>query len=115
VRNLEIGAQSPDSKNAQRNLEIAQIPKLRGTYMLLCSLIYISCLVATSSWQILLVPVTTDSGAASVVHIIDAHILPLPNHERLGYVLHVCLLLVNTLPARLPPVAGKHLHCLISH
>jgi len=31
VRNLEIGAQFPDSKNAQRNLEIAQIPKLRGT------------------------------------------------------------------------------------
>jgi len=33
VRNLEIGAQFPDSKNAQRNLEIAQIPKLRGTYI----------------------------------------------------------------------------------
>jgi len=34
VRNLEIGAQFPDSKNAQRNLEIAQIPKLRGTDIL---------------------------------------------------------------------------------
>ena len=32
MRNLEIGAQFPDSKNAQRNLEIAQIPKLRGTF-----------------------------------------------------------------------------------
>ena len=42
LRNLEIAqtycaisrlsAQFPDSKNAQRNLEIAQIPKLRGTY-----------------------------------------------------------------------------------
>jgi len=32
LRNLEIGAQFPDSKNVQRNLEIAQIPKLRGTY-----------------------------------------------------------------------------------
>jgi len=32
VRNLKIGAQFPDSKNAQRNLEIAQIPKLSGTY-----------------------------------------------------------------------------------
>ena len=33
LRNLEIGAQFPDSKNAQRNLEIAQIPKLHGTYI----------------------------------------------------------------------------------
>jgi len=32
VRNLEIDAQFPDSKNAQRNLEIAQIPKLRETH-----------------------------------------------------------------------------------
>ena len=32
LRNLEIGAQFSDSKNAQRNLEIAQIPRLRGTY-----------------------------------------------------------------------------------
>jgi len=32
VRKLEIGAQFPDSKNVQRNIEIAQIPKLRGTY-----------------------------------------------------------------------------------
>ena len=32
--NLEIGTQFPDSKNAQCNLEIAQIPKLHGTYIL---------------------------------------------------------------------------------
>ena len=32
LRNLEIGTQFQDSKNALRNLEIAQIPKLRGTY-----------------------------------------------------------------------------------
>ena len=32
VRNLEIGTQSRDSENAQHNLEIAQIPRLRGTY-----------------------------------------------------------------------------------
>ena len=32
LRNLEIGTQFQDSENAQRNLEIAQIPKLRGTY-----------------------------------------------------------------------------------
>ena len=32
VHNLEIGTQFRDSKNAQRNLEIAQIPKLRGTH-----------------------------------------------------------------------------------
>ena len=31
VRNLKIGKQFPDSKNALRNLEIAQIPRLRGT------------------------------------------------------------------------------------
>ena len=30
--NLEIGTQFQDSENAQPNLEIAQIPKLRGTY-----------------------------------------------------------------------------------
>jgi len=30
--NLEIGTQFLDSENAQRNLEIAQIPRLRGTY-----------------------------------------------------------------------------------
>jgi len=30
-RNLEIGTQFWDSENAQRNLEIAQIPRLRGT------------------------------------------------------------------------------------
>ena len=47
LRNLEIAqvyctisrshnysAQSRDSENAQRNLEIAQIPRLRGTYIL---------------------------------------------------------------------------------
>ena len=34
--NLEIGTQFQDSENAQRNLEIAQIPKLRGTYLLDC-------------------------------------------------------------------------------
>ena len=32
VRNLEISTQFRDSKNVQRNLEIAQIPRLRGTY-----------------------------------------------------------------------------------
>ena len=32
VRNLKIGTQFRDSENALRNLEIAQIPKLRGTY-----------------------------------------------------------------------------------
>ena len=32
LHNLEIGTQLPDSKNVQHNLEIAQIPKLRGTY-----------------------------------------------------------------------------------
>ena len=32
VRNLEIGMQFPDSENALRNLEIAQIPRLCGTY-----------------------------------------------------------------------------------
>ena len=31
--NLEIGTQFRDSENAQHNLEIAQIPKLRGTYI----------------------------------------------------------------------------------
>ena len=35
MRNLEIGAQFSDSKNAQRNLKIAQIPRLRGTYIFL--------------------------------------------------------------------------------
>ena len=34
LRNLEIGTQFRDSENALRNLEIAQIPKLRGTYIL---------------------------------------------------------------------------------
>ena len=33
LRNLEIGTQFQESENAQRNLEIAQIPKLRGTYI----------------------------------------------------------------------------------
>ena len=33
LRNLEIGTQFRDSENAQRNLEIAQIPKLRRTYV----------------------------------------------------------------------------------
>ena len=32
ICNLEIGTQSQDSENALRNLEIAQIPRLRGTY-----------------------------------------------------------------------------------
>ena len=32
-RNLETGTQFRDSENAQRNLEITQIPRLRGTYM----------------------------------------------------------------------------------
>jgi len=32
LRNLEVGRQLRDSENAQRNLEIAQIPRLRGTY-----------------------------------------------------------------------------------
>ena len=32
VRNLKIGTQFRDSENVQRNLEIVQIPKLRGTY-----------------------------------------------------------------------------------
>ena len=31
LRNLEIGTQSQDSENAQRNFEITQIPRLRGT------------------------------------------------------------------------------------
>ena len=31
VRNLKIGMQFRDSENAQRNLEIAQIPTLHGT------------------------------------------------------------------------------------
>ena len=33
VRNLEIRTQSRDSENAQRILEIAQILRLRGTYI----------------------------------------------------------------------------------
>jgi len=33
LRNLEIGTQFRDSENAQCNLEIAQIPRLRGTYI----------------------------------------------------------------------------------
>ena len=33
MRNLEIGTQSQDSENAQRNLEIAQIPRLRGALL----------------------------------------------------------------------------------
>ena len=32
LRNLGIGTQFRDSENAQRNLEIVQIPRLRGTY-----------------------------------------------------------------------------------
>ena len=32
LRNLEIGMQSQDSENAQRNFKIAQILRLRGTY-----------------------------------------------------------------------------------
>jgi len=32
-RDLEIGTQFPDSENAQCNLEIAQIPRLHGTYI----------------------------------------------------------------------------------
>jgi len=32
LRNLEIGTQSQDSENVQRNLKIAQILRLRGTY-----------------------------------------------------------------------------------
>ena len=34
LRNLEIRTQSRDSENAQRNLEIAQILRLRGTSIL---------------------------------------------------------------------------------
>ena len=34
MHNLENGTQSQDSENAQRNLEIVQIPRLRGTYIL---------------------------------------------------------------------------------
>jgi len=34
--NLEIGTQFLDSENVQRNLKIAQIPKLRGTYAYVC-------------------------------------------------------------------------------
>ena len=30
--NLDIGTQSQDSENVQRNLEIVQIRRLRGTY-----------------------------------------------------------------------------------
>ena len=39
LRNLEIGIcmQFRDSENAQRKLEIAQIPKMRGTYIRLPS------------------------------------------------------------------------------
>ena len=33
LRNLEIGTQFEDSENALRNLEIAHIPKLHGTYI----------------------------------------------------------------------------------
>ena len=36
MHNPEIDAQFPDSKNAQRNLKIAQIPKLHGTSPWLC-------------------------------------------------------------------------------
>jgi len=40
VCNLEIGVQFPDSKNAQHNLEIVQIPKLHGTYTVYHSKLY---------------------------------------------------------------------------
>ena len=33
LHNLEIGMQFPDSENAQRTLEIAQIPRMHGTYI----------------------------------------------------------------------------------
>ena len=33
MHNLEIGTKFRDSENAQHNFEIAQIPKLRGTYI----------------------------------------------------------------------------------
>ena len=33
LHNLEIGTQSQDSENTQHNLEIAQILRLRGTYL----------------------------------------------------------------------------------
>ena len=33
LRDLEIGTQSQDSENVQHNLEIAQILRLRGTYI----------------------------------------------------------------------------------
>ena len=38
--NLEVRTQSRDSENAQRNLEIAQILRLRGTYILSIELNY---------------------------------------------------------------------------
>jgi len=33
LHNLKIGIQFPDSENVQHNLEIAQIPRLRGTHI----------------------------------------------------------------------------------
>ena len=33
IANLEFGMQFPDSESVQRNLEIVQIPRLRGTYI----------------------------------------------------------------------------------
>ena len=44
LRNLEIGTQFEDSENALRNLEIAHIPKLRGTY------IPLGCILGDLSW-----------------------------------------------------------------
>jgi len=48
VYDLEIGIQFPDSENAQRSLEIVQIPRLRGTYI---------------NVYIILVPVSVHAGA----------------------------------------------------
>ena len=43
--NLEIGTQFRDSENALRNLEIAQFPKLRGTYT--CTYTYTNIITAS--------------------------------------------------------------------
>ncbi len=37
LRNLEIGTRFGDSEIAQRNLEIARIPRMRGTYISMIS------------------------------------------------------------------------------